>query len=811
MLLAPAQEVVLGDEPVGRARQAPVAVEAGPDQALVGQVVAGEQRRDALVERGLRQRAGRREQAEHGPLDAVGERDRRGGLVGRVGQPPAAGLDLGQARVRRPRHLVADEGRAAARRGPADSPDPVGRSVSAGPLGPDGGAPTSCSAARGREPPRTEVVGHRLARRTPAAGRDPRRRRSARRRARLARRAGRPDPPAERRPTSAQSRRRADRSGREPPQLAGAVEPDEDLAEQALVAGRLAAASQRLDGGLGDGLRGFHGRERALVEPLRRGEQARPGHEVRVAWAALDRGEGHVGAGPRARRPGRARRQELDDPADLVVAAGEPRAHQPIARARPAEDRRDERLGAAVHEHHRVPVAGHGRGGRFQRPADRRGLPAPRRAQGGAGQRVDGQQGRGFPAEHPGRRVVRGAEPLEAGADRWLAEEEADPRGRARSGHSRRARRAGGAGPRGSRARGPRSPSPPRGCAGPRRAAPGAGRGRRPRDAGRTRGRCGSRPRTRATDCVRARSSRSAGGRGRRRSAASPCALARSRAGWRAGSRAGTRAAGPPGPAPRGGRPRCGRGSRRARRAGGACAARGARRRASRRHRPGRSASAARRAPRRRRHRRGRGRGRRRRAGPGGSRVRPAGRGRPCIGSGGRSAPPSRPGAVGSAPSGTPQMTSSTTTIRPHVAQRVAYRSPSETLRLDSRRGRGRHRPGTRRRGGARPAAGGRPRRASGSADWTRARSPGAGDRRPHGRPSRRGRRGPRRRRRHSNAGRSVRRAPPAAAAAPTCRTRAARSRAARFWGVGRPVIASDASRRVERPAMGRWSRPTGT
>ena len=86
VLLAALEQVVAGDEAVGRAGQAPVALEAGPDQGLVGQVVAGEHRGDALVERGLRQRAGGREEAEDGPLDAVGQRDRGRGL-GPPGRP----------------------------------------------------------------------------------------------------------------------------------------------------------------------------------------------------------------------------------------------------------------------------------------------------------------------------------------------------------------------------------------------------------------------------------------------------------------------------------------------------------------------------------------------------------------------------------------------------------------------------------------------------------------------------------------------------------------------------------------------------
>ena len=110
VLLAAAQQVVAGDQALGRAGQAPIAVEAGPDEPLVGQVVAGEHRRDPLEERGLGHRAGGRQEAEDGPFDAIGE-GRGGGLeVVRVGQPPAAGLDLGQPALGRPAQLVADEG-----------------------------------------------------------------------------------------------------------------------------------------------------------------------------------------------------------------------------------------------------------------------------------------------------------------------------------------------------------------------------------------------------------------------------------------------------------------------------------------------------------------------------------------------------------------------------------------------------------------------------------------------------------------------------------------------------------------------------
>ena len=109
VLLRPAEEIVAGQHPVRRARHAPVALEAGPDEGFVRQVVAGEQRRDPLEERGLGERAGGRQEAVDGPLDAVGEGRGRGGAVGRVGEPPAARLDLREPSLVRPAQLVVDQ------------------------------------------------------------------------------------------------------------------------------------------------------------------------------------------------------------------------------------------------------------------------------------------------------------------------------------------------------------------------------------------------------------------------------------------------------------------------------------------------------------------------------------------------------------------------------------------------------------------------------------------------------------------------------------------------------------------------------
>ena len=110
VLLGAAEQVVAGHEPLGRRGEAAIALEAGPDERLVGQVVPREQAGDPLEERRLRERPGRRQEAEHGPLHAVRERHRRGLAIGPVGQPPATRLDLDQPPLARSAELVADEG-----------------------------------------------------------------------------------------------------------------------------------------------------------------------------------------------------------------------------------------------------------------------------------------------------------------------------------------------------------------------------------------------------------------------------------------------------------------------------------------------------------------------------------------------------------------------------------------------------------------------------------------------------------------------------------------------------------------------------
>ncbi len=116
VLLAAPREVVGGDEDVRRAGEAPVALEAGADKGLVGQVRADEQAGDPVEERRLGQGSGSREQAVDGPLDAIGEGCRRGLPVGAIAQPPAIVGDAHEAHCPPPRRARRGRGRAAGRR-----------------------------------------------------------------------------------------------------------------------------------------------------------------------------------------------------------------------------------------------------------------------------------------------------------------------------------------------------------------------------------------------------------------------------------------------------------------------------------------------------------------------------------------------------------------------------------------------------------------------------------------------------------------------------------------------------------------------
>src|SRR4029077_17799279 len=101
----------------------------------------------------------------------------------------------------------------------------------------------------------------------------------------------------------------------EAPQLAGPIQPNENLAEQPLVAGGLAARLEQLDGGLGDRRCGLAGRERAGLDALRRCEQAWPRHELRIAAVAGPSLDLDVAPGSGTGREDAARRDQLDDAA----------------------------------------------------------------------------------------------------------------------------------------------------------------------------------------------------------------------------------------------------------------------------------------------------------------------------------------------------------------------------------------------------------------------------------------------------------------------------------------------------------------
>ena len=216
--------------------------------------------------------------------------------------------------------------------------------------------------------------------------------------------------------------------GHEAAELPGPVEPDEDLAEQSLVAGRLAAGLERLDGDLGHGPGHLGGRERPPVEAFGRDEQTRARDDLRVAGAARQDVERDVGPRPRAGRHRRPRRDQLDESGELVVAVLEPGADEPETRPDAAERRGHERLGpAAVDEEDDPAVARERRLDRRQRPAERGRLPAPRRPDGATGQRLEREDRRRLATEDPGGAPVRQRQPLLVRADRRLAEDEPDP------------------------------------------------------------------------------------------------------------------------------------------------------------------------------------------------------------------------------------------------------------------------------------------------------------------------------------------------------------------------------------------------
>ena len=104
-------EIVRRDQTVARAGKAPVALETRSYEHLVRQVVSPEEGRNPVEEGPFRQRAARgRQEAEHGPLHAVREGNLRSLFVPRVGQPPAARLDLAKPTLVLAGQLVPNEG-----------------------------------------------------------------------------------------------------------------------------------------------------------------------------------------------------------------------------------------------------------------------------------------------------------------------------------------------------------------------------------------------------------------------------------------------------------------------------------------------------------------------------------------------------------------------------------------------------------------------------------------------------------------------------------------------------------------------------
>ncbi len=159
----------------------------------------------------------------------------------------------------------------------------------------------------------------------------------------------------------------------EPPELPGPVEPDQDLTEEALVAGGLAARLEDLDGRLGHRARDVRLGRADAVEPLGRREQAPPRRRLRVPGAAGDVRQDDVRPGPgtdRHRRPGR---HELDRSAGVLAGLGEPGADQPVPGGDAAQGGRHETLGApGLEDEDRPTIAREERSGRVERPADRR-------------------------------------------------------------------------------------------------------------------------------------------------------------------------------------------------------------------------------------------------------------------------------------------------------------------------------------------------------------------------------------------------------------------------------------------------------
>ena len=423
VVLGAAQEVVAGHDPIGRARPAAIALEAGPDERLVGQVVAAEEAGDPLRGTTL---------SDSGP--AVERRLKTAHSTRSASGAAAASRSRASASHQRPGATSSRR-----RRPDSDSPSPISarrrldlvrRRVGAGESAADRrwrrprrsprrsgarrrAAAAVCGSGLGRRSrsPSGRVVG--LAGSVRRSAPDPRLGRS------VARRSGSAGVATGQRSRSATSRRSC--PARSSPT-------------------RISPSSRSADAGSPRALR----LSTATSTTVLRTSAAENGRRSNRSGAAEQ-------AGARERCPGRRRRRASASSATLPRVRGAGRqdragrheldaARAPRRRRRraappaggspaptPPRAARDERLGTAVDEEHDPPVAGDRRLDRGERPGEGRGLPAPRRADRRAGQRRERQAGRGLGADRPGRRPVRQRQPLLVRPDRRLAEHEADP------------------------------------------------------------------------------------------------------------------------------------------------------------------------------------------------------------------------------------------------------------------------------------------------------------------------------------------------------------------------------------------------
>ena len=570
--------------PLGRAGQAAVAVEAGPDEAprRAGRGPPN-MRRDPLEERRLGDRSGGRQQAEDAPTRpdrrAAWRRRRRssgsashqrpGSISVRrrwVGRPSSSrisasrrstgiGLRVPIARLA-PRAAIVPGRRAATADGMPATP---ARAATA--LGRLGSSPDASW-------PGAATVGPVRRRRD----RPDRRRRSSSRSS---------DRPAGRHPIGARRRRRP--SPRCPPARASRWP-----AGAAARPGRARRGSRRAAARSGRARRGraaSRPRSRSRSAPRRRPRTVvgRSAPAARTGPCAGTRsgspappGSGSRPTFARVRGPGgsaAAGREQLDDGRRVLVGIRQPRAEQPVA-GRRATDRPRRRWPPA----RRRPAGRRGRRAPWTARRPRAACPIAAACQlhGGAARRpasasIGRSAGRLAP-EDPGRRVVGGGQAIEARPHRRLAEDQPDARGRRRPAvggrivAQERSSPLALASPRTAVA----APSPRLRRSSPSRAWIGPG-GPALEPLDEPAHARGTRPRRRATGCARGTASRSAAGRGRTRRAAlrrRPGPVARRLAGrieWskREPERGQDRAR-------RAGPPRSARGSRRGRRAGAA-------------------------------------------------------------------------------------------------------------------------------------------------------------------------------------------------------------------------------------------------